>query len=81
LLGVVLIWFVGARRIQKKTAIAVNIGVRHGWAIPAPAGTRTRPITRLKATKVSVFGNTANAMIAAKVAVRPVPTMKLTAAA
>jgi len=51
---------------MKFTAIPVNIMVCHGCAIPIPAGTRTRPIAMARAKKVSKFGKTANAMIAAK---------------
>jgi len=59
--------------------MAVNIALCHGWTLSAPAGTRTRPIATLKAAKVSSLGSTANSMIAAKAAARPMPTMKLIA--
>jgi hypothetical protein len=68
----VLIWFAGASSGPKFAVMAVNIAVCHGWAISAPAGTRTRPIARLKPAKVVTPGSTANSTIAAKTAVRPV---------
>ena len=61
--------------------MAVNIAVCHGWAIRAPAGTRTRPIAIPKPAKVASPGSTANLTIAAKAAARPVPTIKLIAVA
>jgi hypothetical protein len=61
--------------------MAVNLAFCHGWALGAPAGTRTRPIAMLKAAKVSRPGSTANSMIAAKAAAKPTPTMKLIALA
>src|SRR5258706_15259384 len=57
--------------------MAVNIAVCHGWAMSAPAGTRTRPIARLKPAKVVTPGSTANLTIPAKAAVSPVPTIAL----
>jgi hypothetical protein len=60
--------------------MAVNIGVCHDWTTPAPAGTRTRPIARLKATKVVNIGSNAKPMMAARAAVRKVPIVKLMAA-
>ena len=54
--------------------MAVNIGVlRNDWATPAPAGTNTRPIARLKPTKVVSVGSSAKPTIAARAAVRKVP--------
>ena len=48
---------VGRREERNEVpAIAVNMAVCHGWAIRAPAGTRTRPIARLKAAKVTKPG-------------------------
>ena len=64
---------------MKFAAMATNIGVRHGWAMSAPAGTRTAPIARLKPVKVSMPGSTANLTIAANAAVRAVPAMKFAA--
>ncbi len=66
---------------MKFAVMAVSIAVCHGWAISAPAGTRTSPIARLKPPNVSSPGSTANSTIAAKTVLRPVPTMKPIAAA
>ena len=61
--------------------IAVNIPICKGCracASRAPIGTRQRPITRLKAKKVSAPdpGSTANATIAARTTLRRVPNRK-----
>src|ERR1700733_5836707 len=65
---------VGATNTQKYTATGVKIAAVDGCAISAPAGTRTRPNTKAKATKVSRFGSSANSMSPAKAAARPAPT-------
>ena len=59
-------------------AMAANIAVCQGWAIRAPAGTRTEPDHEAEADEgLDARAAAANAMIAAKTAARPTPTMKL----